>query len=492
MPKRSLSNRQEVDRLNRAVEALLRRTRAAAQAQKGRAKADPEVAPLLQIASMLRNLPREEFKETLNRNLERSAAMATATQTPTGVRTFAAPRLAFKNAAKALEFYKRAFEAKETFRFENEYGLGHAEMTIGDSVIMFAGEWPEGGRFSAETWGHSPVTMNIQVPDVDTFVEHAVAAGAKLVSKPTDQFYGYRDATLMDPFGYTWGISTVKEEMPVEEMHRRFRAMMPPKKKPEVEPVPKGYRTLTPYIVAQNADALIDFVKAAFDAEETFRSVGGAGGRHAEVRLGDSMMMIGGGGPGLAWRGDSHPGAFHVYVRDCDAIHNRALQAGAMSIHEPIDQPYGERSSTVKDDAGNFWYIATRSEGNYKWEGAPDVQPYLHPLRAEPVINFLKHAFGAEELGRSAGPEGVIHHVTMKVGDSHLEMGEAHEVYGPMASMFYLYVPDCDALYRRALAVGATSISEPKDQPYGDRSGGVKDAFGNQWYIATHIKDVTP
>jgi PhnB protein len=61
-----------------------------------------------------------------------------------------------------------------------------------------------------------------------------------------------------------------------------------------------------------------------------------------------------------------------------------------------------------------------------------------------------------------------------------------------MASMFYLYVPDCDALYRRALAVGATSISEPKDQPYGDRSGGVKDAFGNQWYIATHIKDVTP
>src|SRR4029077_14534943 len=145
---------------------------------------------------------------------------------------------------------------------------------------------------------------------------------------------------------YTWSISTVKEEMPLEEMHRRFRAMMPPKKKPEVEPVPKGYRTVTPYIVAQNADALIDFVKAAFNAEETFRSVGGAGGRHAEVRLGESMVMLrgggrgracghakmitGGGGPGLARRGDSHPGAFHVYVRDSDAIHKRALQAGAM------------------------------------------------------------------------------------------------------------------------------------------------------------------
>ena len=90
MPKRSLSDRQEVDRLNRAVEALLRPTGAAAQAQKGRAKADPEVAPWLRVASMLRNLPREEFKETLKRNLERSASMATATQTPTGIRTFAA------------------------------------------------------------------------------------------------------------------------------------------------------------------------------------------------------------------------------------------------------------------------------------------------------------------------------------------------------------------------------------------------------------------
>src|SRR5260370_34226191 len=115
MPKRSLSDRQEVDRLNRAVEALLRPAGAAAQAQKGRAKADPEVAPWVRVASMLRNLPREEFKETLKRNLERSASMATATQTPTGIRTFAAARLAFKNAAKTLDFYKHAVAAKEPF-----------------------------------------------------------------------------------------------------------------------------------------------------------------------------------------------------------------------------------------------------------------------------------------------------------------------------------------------------------------------------------------
>jgi PhnB protein len=71
-----------------------------------------------------------------------------------------------------------------------------------------------------------------------------------------------------------------------------------------------------------------------------------------------------------------------------------------------------------------------------------------------------------------------------------VEMGEAHGKYSPMPTMFYMYVPDCDAAYRRALTAGATSVSEPVDQPYGDRSGTVKDAFGNTWYISTHVKDV--
>ena len=85
--------------------------------------------------------------------------------------------------------------------------------------------------------------MTIQVPDVDAFAEHAVAAGAKLQGAINDQFYGHRDANLLDPFGYTWNVSTVKEEMSLEEMHRRFRAMMKAKekKKPAVDPVPKGY-----------------------------------------------------------------------------------------------------------------------------------------------------------------------------------------------------------------------------------------------------------
>jgi uncharacterized glyoxalase superfamily protein PhnB len=332
---------------------------------------------------------------------------------------------------------------------------------------------------------------------VDAFAERAIAAGAKLQRPIADQFYGRRDANLLDPFGYPWSVFTVKEEMSVEEMHRRFKDMMGgektggEKKKPAVDPVPKGYTTLTTYLVAQDADGLINFMTKAFGAEETFRTGPGAeGGLHAEVKIGDSMLMVGGGGTGMKWRGTPMPSAFHIYVPDCDAVYARALEAGAASIHEPMDQFYGERSAAVKDAAGNFWYIATRLTGDYRWEGAPTLQPYLHPLRAEPVINFLKRAFGAEDLGRHATPDGVIHHVTIKIGNAHMEMGEAQGPYQPMPTMFYLYVEDCDALYKRAMSAGATSISEPQDHPYGDRSGGVIDPFGNKWYIATHVKDM--
>jgi len=166
--------------------------------------------------------------------------MATTTQSAAALRTFASPRLSFKSAAKAISFYEKAFGAKESWRFENEGGIGHAEVMIGDSVVMLCEEWPEGGRYSAETLGQSPVSMAIQVPDVDAFAEHAIAAGAKVAAPLTNQFYGYRDIVLLDPFGYTWNIYTVKEEMSLEEMHCRFKAMMGEPKKPVVDPAPKG------------------------------------------------------------------------------------------------------------------------------------------------------------------------------------------------------------------------------------------------------------
>ena len=491
MPKRSLPNNSKpnrlmVEKLDQAITELLAAPDTKFQSD------DHELVRLLNVADELRRLPREDFKTRLKSDLERKSPMTTITEPISAVRTVASPRLTFKSAAKAIEFYTIAFGAKETFRFENELGIGHAEIMIGDSVIMLAEEWPEGGRYSAETTGSSPVSMTLRVPDVDAFAERAVAAGAKLQGRITDQFYGRRDANLIDPFGYAWNVSTVKQEMSLEEMHRRFRAMMNEggAKKPLVSPIPKGYRTVTPYMIGTDGPALMEFAKQAFGAEETFRTVGAAGGLHGEMRIGDSMLMVGGGIPGREFRATPNTHAIHLYVADCDAAYQRALLAGATSIDGPRDQDYGERSASVKDPAGNYWYIATHQGKNYTPEGLNTVNVYMHPLRAEPVIRFLQRAFGGKELAKYASPDGVVHHAAIRVGDSVVEMGEAHGKYEPMPAMFYLYVPDCDAVYRRALEAGATSISELTDHPYGDRSGGVTDPFGNQWYIATHIKDV--
>ena len=126
-----------------------------------------------------------------------------------------------------------------------------------------------------------------------------------------------------------------------------------------VKPVREGFHTITPYLIVQEAASLIDFVKQAFEAAEQFRGTGSAGGIHAELKIGDSMVMIGGGG---AWNGEPSPATLYLYVEDTDAMYKRALQAGATSIMEPANQPYGDRLGGVKDAFGNVWYISTHIE----------------------------------------------------------------------------------------------------------------------------------
>ena len=126
-----------------------------------------------------------------------------------------------------------------------------------------------------------------------------------------------------------------------------------------VKPIREGFHTVTPYLMVREAAQLIDFVKQAFAATELFRGTGSAGGIHAEVRIGDSMVMIGGAG---TWNGEPMPAAIYLYMDDVDAVYKRALQAGAASLSEPADQPYGDRIAGVKDPFGNVWYIATHIE----------------------------------------------------------------------------------------------------------------------------------
>ncbi|HEX5432044.1 MAG TPA: VOC family protein [Bryobacteraceae bacterium] len=250
-------------------------------------------------------------------------------------------------------------------------------------------------------------------------------------------------------------------------------------------PIREGFRTVTPYIAVAQGAELIEFLKKTFGAEELFRSAtpGSAGGFHAEVRIGGSMLMIGG---GEALRGRERPGVFHAYVQDCDSAYHRAVDAGAVSIGELSDQPYGERSGSVRDAFGNIWYIATRFASTVVPEGLGNILPYLHPHNAASFIDFLKKAFGAEELARYYDAERVAH-AAVRIGNSVLEMGEPAGNWKPVPSSFYMYVNSADAAYQRAITAGATSLQPPTDQPYGERTAAVQDPFGYTWYPATPL-----
>ena len=138
------------------------------------------------------------------------------------------PYLVVRGAPKALDFYKRAFGAKERMRLPMGDRIGHAEIQIGDCVVMLADEFPEMGANSPETIGGTPVGLCLYVEDVDAVFKRAIAAGGKEEKPLKDQFYGDRSGTLIDPFGHKWTIATHVEDVSSEEMQRRMAAMKPP------------------------------------------------------------------------------------------------------------------------------------------------------------------------------------------------------------------------------------------------------------------------
>jgi PhnB protein len=139
----------------------------------------------------------------------------------------AIPNLAIKDAAKALEFYKKAFGAKEIMRMGEPGGkIGHAEIKIGEAVVMFADEFPEFGNLSPQSIGGTPVSLMLYVEDVDGFVNKAVAAGAKILRPVENQFWGDRTSLLEDPFGHKWYFATHVEDVAPDEMKKRSEEFM--------------------------------------------------------------------------------------------------------------------------------------------------------------------------------------------------------------------------------------------------------------------------
>jgi PhnB protein len=140
----------------------------------------------------------------------------------------ATPYLMVKGAAQALDYYQRAFGAVELFRIAGEQGMvGHAEIRIGDSVIMLADENPGAVCRGPRSLGGSSVGLMIYVDDVDSVFARAVAAGGRSLRPLANQFYGDRSGTLEDPFGHIWTVATHVEDVPPDELERRIAAMKP-------------------------------------------------------------------------------------------------------------------------------------------------------------------------------------------------------------------------------------------------------------------------
>jgi PhnB protein len=244
-----------------------------------------------------------------------------------------------------------------------------------------------------------------------------------------------------------------------------------------------GFRTVTPYIFVPELEELIGFLRQVFGAVDTGRSTHESGAIHAEVRIGDSMVMIGG---GPSYKGPRKPMMLRALVANADEVYRRALDAGAGSTLN-MTESYGERFGCVLDRFGNQWIISTQIGPSYAEGLDHSITTFLKVRNAAKLIDFMKRAFGAEEVMRAEGPGGQVRHAIVRIGDSVIAPSDAGEemLFPPQ---LYLYVPDVDALYDRAVRAGAQPTYAPTDHAYGDRGAGVTDEWGNFWYIATPLQ----
>ena len=221
-----------------------------------------------------------------------------------------------------LDFITKAFAAVEIVSTPTPHHI-HREVRVGNSMLMISERASMG---SAPPHG----SFHIFVPDVDATFERAIAAGGRSMGVPENRPYGERSGFVEDPFGNYWFIAT---------------SLGP-------TPVPEGLRTLTPYLHPRSAPAYVDFLTRAFGAVEEFRAEHNGVVMHARVRIGDAAVEMG----EAPDRGEK-PG-FYLYVADVDALHDRAVAAGARSILAPMDQQYGYRLAMVEDPLGVTWAIA--------------------------------------------------------------------------------------------------------------------------------------
>src|SRR6185436_16379797 len=210
-----MAERSIIDQLDDAVAAL---------AEGRQINPGPELSALAGVAQDLIGLPRDTFKAELQQQFIRRDSMSSpAEQLETNSVQSLSLYMCIAGASSAIDFYREAFGAKELSRLVEPGGkIGHAELQIGNTVLMISDEYPDYGALSPQTIGGSSVRIHLDVTDVDSFAERAIKAGATLVRPVADQFYGDRSGQLADPFGYTWIVSTHIKDVSVEEMQKEL------------------------------------------------------------------------------------------------------------------------------------------------------------------------------------------------------------------------------------------------------------------------------
>ena len=253
--------------------------------------------------------------------------------------------------------------------------------------------------------------------------------------------------------------------------------------------IPEGFRSLTQYLIVNNASGFLEFIQKAFGANEKYLMRGDNGTiHHAAAHVGESIIEFADAGP--QWK--AMPAGLHYYVPNSDDVYARALQAGATSLREPVNQDYGDREGDVLDPCGNIWFISTHTAGNaFKPEILQDLNTYFSVKEAARFLDFLRNAFGATVLQNEAGANRSVAHAKVRIGDTVVELSEGRAPWGPRAVAHHYYVPDCDQVFAQALGAGCTRLQPMADQIYGDRSGSLLDSWGNHWYIASHREDLT-
>jgi PhnB protein len=306
-------------------------------------------------------------------------AAAEVSPIPDGFRTLT-PHVVVKDPDAAAAWYVEVFGAEKRFAMAGPDGKTmHAEIQIGDSVVMLSPEYPEAGSASPATLGGTAGSLNLYVEDVDAVFAKAVEAGATAAHPVQTMFWGDRFGEITDPFGHRWGLSTHVEVVPPEEIAARGQAWAqamaagqePPASEienPAPHYKPEGFYSVTAGLTVKNAAEAITFYQTAFGAKEIMRFPAPDGRiMHAMLAIGDSFLYLSDEFPemGGAQSPESLGGvplSLMIYVEDADGAFDQAIEAGAQGLMPVTDMFWGDRWGQVRDPYGHRWGLATHVE----------------------------------------------------------------------------------------------------------------------------------